>query len=54
MPAQDINRDLGFLEDKPKTYRRWDQKICITIIVWSNIDDYFFFEDSESSWGELI
>lgn len=54
MPAQDIDREVGFLEDKSRVYRRWDQKICVTIIVWSTIEDYFFFEDSESSWGEII
>lgn len=51
--AQDINRDLELLEDKPKTYRRWDQKVEITIIVFRNMDDYMFFESSDTSYGEL-
>lgn len=47
MSAQDINRDVELLEDKPKTYRRWDQKIQITIYVWKTIEDYMFFENSD-------
>lgn len=54
MPAQDIDREVELLEDKGRVYRRWDQKICVTVIVWSCMDDYMFFESSESSWGEII
>lgn len=54
MSAQDIDMEVCFLEDKNKTYRRWDQKICVTIYVWSTVEDYIFFESSDSSWGELI
>lgn len=52
--AQDIDRDVELLEDKPRAYRRWDQKVCVTIIVWRNMYDYMFFENSDSSWGEII
>jgi len=40
MPAQDIDREVGFLEDKSKTYRRWDAKIVVTVKVFRNMREY--------------
>lgn len=44
--AQDINRREEFLEDKVLSFRRFDQKICITVLIWSNLEDYFEYEQS--------
>jgi hypothetical protein len=45
--GQEIDRREELIENKPKTYRRWDQKICVSIIVFSNMDNYFIYENSD-------
>lgn len=45
--AQDINRCEELLEDKSLPIRRFDQKICITVLVWANLEDYFAYEQSD-------
>lgn len=52
--AQYLNRDKFLLEDKDKKKMRIEQKVTVTIIVWENMEDYFFFESNETSWGEII
>jgi hypothetical protein len=46
--AQNIDREKEMLEDKPITYRRWDQKIEIQIIVWCNERDKEIFENNDN------
>jgi hypothetical protein len=44
--GQDIDRNECLLEDMSKGIRRRGQKICISVLVWQNMDDYLEYENS--------
>jgi len=48
--GQEWDRDNYLFEDKPATYRRWDQKICICVIVFNTQED----KDAYDLSDELI
>ena len=54
LPAQYVNRDKQLLEDKNKKAMRLAQLVTVTVIVWSSMQDYLFFESDESGWAELM
>lgn len=54
MPAQDVDRSEGFLEDKGKEYVRWDSKITVTVKVFKDVRGYNDYLTSEyiNSYGK--
>jgi len=54
LSGQYLDRDKYLLEDMDKRVVRCSQKVTVTIIVWSCIEDYMFFESDETGWAELI
>ena len=54
MPAQDIDREVEFLEDKSKAYLRWDSKITVTVKVFENVREYTNYLTNEfiKSYGK--
>lgn len=54
LDAQSFDRSRYFIEDLDKSVVRVKQRLVLTIIVWSNYDDYIYFESKDSQWGELI
>lgn len=50
LAQSDIDRETEFLEDKSLPIRRFDQKICITVLVWETMDDYYAYEQSDKEF----
>ena len=48
--GQELDRDNYILEDKDISIRRFSQEICISVLVWANMDDYYAYEQSDKIW----
>ena len=44
MPAQDIDRENSLLEDKGKTYIRWDSRVEVTAKVFYTMDGFMEYQ----------
>lgn len=50
LSGQYLDRDKYLLEDMDKRVVRCSQKVTVTIIVFSCIEDYMWYENGERTW----
>lgn len=50
--AQYLDRDKMLLEDKGRKTMRFEQLVILTVIVFSCVEDYMWFESGNRPWME--